>query len=115
MAEKIFLASPHMSDAGYEQAFVQEAFDTNWIAPLGSNVTGCEDELVAKMGAGHATALSSGTAAIHMALRAEGEGDVEERFGNKPCLTSDTKMTDVELEKIIGIMKERLLYVCEVC
>lgn len=38
--EKIYLASPHMSDEGFERAFVKEAFDTNWIAPLGFNVDG---------------------------------------------------------------------------
>ena len=36
--ERIFLASPHMSDEGYEQEYIKEAFDTNWIAPLGANV-----------------------------------------------------------------------------
>lgn len=78
MSEKIYLASPHMSEQGYEQAFVKEAFDTNWIAPLGRNVDGFEQELAAKVGSGHAAALSSGTAAIHMALKAAGvgEGDI---------------------------------------
>ena len=78
MGEKIFLASPHMSDEGYEQEYVKEAFDTNWIAPLGANVTGFENELAAKVGIGHAAALVSGTSAIHMALRAAGvrDGDV---------------------------------------
>src|SRR5690554_4410853 len=78
MGEKIFLASPHMSDEGYEQEYVKEAFDTNWIAPLGANVTGFENELAAKVGVGHAAALASGTAAIHMALKAAGvgEGDI---------------------------------------
>ena len=38
MNKKIYLASPHMSDEGYEQEYVKEAFDTNWIAPLGENV-----------------------------------------------------------------------------
>lgn len=40
---RIFLSSPHMSDEGYEQAYVQEAFDTNWIAPLGKNVNEFEN------------------------------------------------------------------------
>ena len=40
--ERILLSSPHMSDEGYEQQYVKEAFDTNWIAPLGANVTGFE-------------------------------------------------------------------------
>lgn len=78
MAEKIFLASPHMSDEGYEQYYVKEAFDTNWIAPLGTNVNEFEKELAAKVGIGHAAALSAGTAALHMALQAVGvgEGDI---------------------------------------
>ncbi len=78
MPEKIWLSSPHMSDEGYEQKYIQEAFDTNWIAPLGPNVNGFEQELAAKVGAKHAAALVSGTAAIHMALKAVGvgEGDV---------------------------------------
>lgn len=78
MKEKIYLASPHMSDEGYEQQFVKEAFDTNWIAPLGPNVTNFEKEICEKVGIGHAAALVSGTAAIHMALKAcgVGEGDI---------------------------------------
>ena len=67
-----------MSDEGYELAFIQEAFETNWIAPLGANVDGFEKELAARVGAKHAAALSSGTAAIHMALKAAGveQGDI---------------------------------------
>lgn len=78
MPEKIFLASPHMSEEGYEKHYVQEAFDTNWIAPLGTNVNEFEKELAVKVGISHAAALSAGTAAIHMALKAAGvgEGDI---------------------------------------
>lgn len=72
--ERILLASPHMSDEGYEQEYINEAFDTNWIAPLGPNVTGFEEELAEMVGIDHATALSSGTAAIHLALKAVGVG-----------------------------------------
>lgn len=74
MVEKIWLSSPHMSDEGYEQEYIKEAFDTNWIAPLGPNVNGFEEELAAKVGAKHAAALTAGTAAIHMALKAAGVG-----------------------------------------
>lgn len=73
-SERIFLSSPHMSDEGYEKQYVQEAFDTNWIAPLGGNVNKFENELVAKVGSKAAAALSSGTAAIHLALKAVGVG-----------------------------------------
>ena len=78
MSKKIWLSSPHMSDEGYEMEYIKEAFDTNWIAPLGPNVNGFEEELAAKVGAKHAAALVSGTAAIHMALKAAGvgEGDI---------------------------------------
>ncbi|WP_214874860.1 aminotransferase class I/II-fold pyridoxal phosphate-dependent enzyme [Exiguobacterium sp. CH10] len=77
-AKRIFLASPHMSDEGYEQEYVKEAFDSNWIAPLGSNVDGFENELAEMVGVNAAAALSSGTAAIHLALKAAGvgEGDI---------------------------------------
>lgn len=70
MPYDIWLSSPHMSDEGYEMEYIKEAFDTNWIAPLGANVDGFEKELAAKVGVKSAVALSSGTAAIHMALKA---------------------------------------------
>jgi dTDP-4-amino-4,6-dideoxygalactose transaminase len=74
MEDRIFLSSPHMSDEGYEMNYVREAFDTNWIAPLGENVNQFENELAAKVGSKNAAALSSGTAAIHLALKAAGVG-----------------------------------------
>ncbi|MFF2883148.1 DegT/DnrJ/EryC1/StrS family aminotransferase [Bacillus toyonensis] len=78
MGDRIFLSSPHMSDEGYEMHYVKEAFDTNWIAPLGENVNEFEKELAIKVSSKAAAALSSGTAAIHMALKAAGvgEGDI---------------------------------------
>ena len=63
-----------MSDEGYEQEYIQEAFATNWIAPLGANVDGFEEELARKVGIKSAAALSSGTAAIHLALKCLGVG-----------------------------------------
>ncbi|KJJ38835.1 DegT/DnrJ/EryC1/StrS family aminotransferase [Aequorivita vladivostokensis] len=67
MDSKIYLSSPHMG--GAEQAFVNEAFQTNWVAPLGPNVVGFEKSLESYLGHGsHVAALSSGTAAIHLAL-----------------------------------------------
>jgi dTDP-4-amino-4,6-dideoxygalactose transaminase len=64
---KIWLSSPHMG--GNEQMFVKEAFDTNWVAPLGPNVTGFEADLELFLGNNsHVAALSSGTAAIHLGL-----------------------------------------------
>lgn len=73
--ERVFLSSPHMSEEGYEQEFVKEAFDTNWIAPLGENVNKFEEELADFVGIKDAAALSSGTAAIHLALKACGVGE----------------------------------------
>jgi dTDP-4-amino-4,6-dideoxygalactose transaminase len=69
---KIWLSSPHMGTA--EQKYVQEAFDTNWIAPLGPHVNGFEADLQNYTGVPHAAALISGTAAIHLALILLGVG-----------------------------------------
>jgi dTDP-4-amino-4,6-dideoxygalactose transaminase len=66
MKKKIYLCSPHMG--GGEMKYIQEAFDSNWIAPLGPNVDGFEKELCTAVGAKHIAALSSGTAAIHLSL-----------------------------------------------
>ena len=75
MKERIYMASPTMH--GEEQKFVQEAFDTNWIAPLGPNVNGFEREMEAYTGIAHCSALSAGTAALHLAVKLleVGEGD----------------------------------------
>lgn len=74
--KRIYLSCPTMH--GEEQQFVQEAFDTNWVAPLGPNVNAFEKEMAAYTGACYASALSAGTAAIHLALKmlSIGEGDV---------------------------------------
>lgn len=74
--EQILLSTPHMGNAELE--FIDEAFRTNWIAPLGPNVDAFERELAAVVGSSHAVALSSGTAAIHIGLilLGVGEGDV---------------------------------------
>lgn len=65
--KRIYLSSPTMH--GEEQEYVKEAFDTNWVAPLGPNVNAFEKEIAAYTDCGHAAALSSGTAAIHLALK----------------------------------------------
>src|SRR5699024_12816804 len=64
--ERILLSSPHMG--GTEEKYVQEAFDTNWIAPLGNNVNEFEKQVTEFTGSKAACALSSGTAGIHIAL-----------------------------------------------
>ena len=78
MNKRILLASPHMSKEGYEEMYVKEAFDTNWVAPLGENVNKFEEELASYVNVGHAAALSAGTAAIHLGLKALGvtKGDI---------------------------------------
>lgn len=78
MEKRIFLSSPNMSKEGYEQKYIKEAFDTNWIAPLGENVNKFEEELANYVGVKYAAALSAGTAAIHMAFKALDvkEGDI---------------------------------------
>jgi len=70
MAQRIFLSPPHMS--GKEQEYIQEAFATNWIAPLGPNVDAFEREFCAVVGTAHAAAVVSGTAALHLALHLVG-------------------------------------------
>lgn len=64
--KRIFLSSPHMS--GMEMEYIKEAFESNWIAPLGPNVDAFEKELASFVGVKEAVAVSSGTAAIHLAL-----------------------------------------------
>ncbi|MCC6338272.1 MAG: aminotransferase class I/II-fold pyridoxal phosphate-dependent enzyme [Myxococcales bacterium] len=66
MPARVYLSSPHLGTE--EQQFVQEAFDTNWVAPLGPHVDAFEKELAARVQVPHAAALSSGTAALHLGL-----------------------------------------------
>ena len=70
--KRILLSPPHLS--GLERRFVQDALDSNWIAPLGPHVDSFERDFASAIGAGHAAALSSGTAALHLALRLAGVG-----------------------------------------
>lgn len=70
MNKRIYLCLAHMS--GKEMGFIQEAFDTNWVVPLGPNVNGFEEDLKQFVGNGEVVALSAGTAAVHLALIACG-------------------------------------------
>ena len=74
--QPILLSTPHLSE--YEREYVEQAFASNWIAPIGPNIDAFERELAAEVGTQHAAALSSGTAAIHLGLQllGVGEGDV---------------------------------------
>jgi CBS domain-containing protein len=74
--DKILLSTPHLGED--ELAFVKEAFSTNWIAPLGPNVDAFEREIAATVGMAHAAAVSSGTAALHLAMRLLGVGPGDE-------------------------------------
>ncbi|WP_373598221.1 aminotransferase class I/II-fold pyridoxal phosphate-dependent enzyme [Paraclostridium bifermentans] len=76
MNKRIYLASPHMG--GEEINYINEAFDTNWVAPLGPNVNNFEKEICEYTGVKSGTALVSGTSAIHLALKClgVGQGDV---------------------------------------
>ena len=76
MKNKIYLSSPHLT--GEEQKYVTEAFETNWVAPLGPNVNGLEQYICEYTGAKACSALSSGTGAIHLALIMLGVEDGDE-------------------------------------
>ena len=100
MAEKrIYLSSPTMH--GEEQEFIKEAFDTNWVAPLGPNVNAFEKELADYAGIAHASALSSGTAAIHLALKILGIGEGDVVF--VPSLTFSATCNPVVYEKAVPV------------
>ena len=68
MDKRLLLASPHMSDEGYELEYIHDAFRKNWIAPLGENVVGFEKSMGEYIGKGFPVALSAGTAALHLAM-----------------------------------------------
>lgn len=96
---RIYLSSP--TTHGDEQRFVKEAFDTNWVAPLGPNVDAFEKEICAYTKAGCAAALDSGTAAIHLALKLAGvkEGDLV----FVPSLTFSATCNPVLYEKAVPV------------
>ena len=77
--KRIYLCLAHMSEDGMEQKYIKEAFDTNWVVPLGPNVNGFEKDLEEFVGENkRVVALSAGTAAVHLALLACGVGPGEE-------------------------------------
>lgn len=79
MKKRIYLCLAHMSEAGLEQQYIKEAFDTNWVVPLGPNVNNFENDLKEFVGQDkEVVALSSGTAAVHLALIACGVGQGDE-------------------------------------
>ncbi len=90
-----------MSDEGYEMLYIKKAFDTNWIAPLGENVNEFEKELAIKVGSKSAAALSSGTGAIHLALRAAGVGEGDIVFC--PTLTFSATVNPIIYQNAIPV------------
>lgn len=74
--KRIYISPPHMGDD--ERELLLDAFDSNWIAPVGPHVRGFESEAATRTGVGHALALSSGTAALHLALLVLGVGEGDE-------------------------------------
>ncbi len=72
MNKRIYLASPHMSEENYELAFIKEAFDTNWISPVGANLDGFEKDVCEFTGSPYAVALNSGASSLHFALKLAG-------------------------------------------
>lgn len=79
MPDRLFLSAPHMG--GMERKLVQDVFESNWIAPTGPMVTAFEQDLATLTGIAHVAALSSGTAALHLALRLTGVGPGDEVWG----------------------------------
>ena len=96
---RIYLSPPHLS--GLEKFFLQEALDSNWIAPLGPQVDSFEEEMAEFLGVKAAVALSSGTAALHLALRISGvkSGDIV----LCPSLTFSSSANVILYEKAIPV------------
>lgn len=97
--KRIYLSSPTMH--GDEQRFVAEAFDTNWVAPLGPNVNNFETEVAAYTHCGYAAALSAGTAAIHLGLKLLGVGQGDVVFVSS--LTFSASCNPIVYEKAVPV------------
>lgn len=100
MNNKIWLSSPHLT--GEEQKYVTEAFETNWVAPLGPNVNGLEQDICNYTGAKSCSALSSGTAAIHLALIMLGIGEGDEVLCSS--FTFSATVNPIRYQKAIPIL-----------
>lgn len=102
---RIYLSSPHIGEQ--ERAFVKEAFDTNWVAPLGPNVNGFEAEFCELVGSKHAAALSSGTAALHLSMILENIGQGDEVIVSSLTFVASVNPAVYEGAKPIFIDSER--------
>ena len=105
MNERIYLSTPHMG--GDELKLVNETFASNWIAPLGPQVDAFEREFAAAVGSPHAAALSSGTAALHLALRLIGLRPGEEVFGSTLTFSASANPVVYEGGRPVFIDSER--------
>jgi dTDP-4-amino-4,6-dideoxygalactose transaminase len=103
---RIYLSPPHMGSDEFD--FVREAFETNWIAPLGPHVDAFEREFCAKVGSAHAAALSSGTAALHLALKLTGLQAGEEVFCSSLTFCATVNPIAYEGAKPVFIDSERV-------
>lgn len=102
---RIYLSSPHLGRDEFE--FVREAFATNWIAPLGPHVDAFEREFAQEVGSPHAAALSSGTAALHLALRLAGVKAGDEVFCSSLTFSASANPIVYEGARPVFIDSER--------
>lgn len=105
MAERIYLSSPTMH--GEEQMYIKEAFDTNWVAPLGKNVDEFEKEMAAYVGVEHAAALTAGTAALHLAVKLAGVGRGDKVFCSDLTFSATVNPVSYEGGEQVFIESER--------
>ena len=105
MNKRVFLSSPTMH--GEEQMFVKEAFDTNWIAPLGKNVDAFEQEMAEYVGVSSAAALSAGTAALHLAVKLAGVKPGDKVFCSDLTFSATVNPVSYEFGEQVFIESER--------
>ncbi len=106
MTKPILLSTPHMGDR--EREFVTEAFDTNWIAPVGPHVNAFEEEFGRIVGSTHAAAVSSGTAALHLALKLAGVGAGDEVFCSSLTFSASANPIVYQNAKPVFIDSDRI-------
>jgi len=102
--KRIYLSSPTTYED--ERKFIKEAFDTNWVAPLGPHVDSFEKEMCAYTGAGYAAALSAGTAAIHLAVKLLGIGEEDVVFSSSLTFSATCNPVAYERAKLVFIDSE---------
>lgn len=103
--KRIYLSSPTMN--GHEMKYIQEAFDTNWIAPLGKNVDEFEREVASYIGANYASALSAGTAALHLAVKLAGIGPGDVVLASSLTFAATCNPVTYERGKLVFVDSEK--------